>query len=125
MRELVIDITYLCNSNCNYCQWSVSNSIINRLLPVKQLLVPNQTLIELEISRIVLTGGEPILSENLMPVLEYYKNLNFPIRLLSNGIELDSQRIYRTFLFHWKNGLPLKFPLQKITKNLLKKGSYF
>ncbi len=58
MRELIIDITYQCNSNCLYCQWSVSNSLVDRELPIKQLLVPEKNLIELGVSRIVITGGE-------------------------------------------------------------------
>ena len=93
MRELIIDITYQCNSNCLYCQWSVSSSVGDRRLSIKQLLVPEKNLIELGISRIVITGGEPVLSENLNPIIEYYKNFNFPIRLISNGIELDSKRM--------------------------------
>ncbi len=93
MRELIIDITYQCNSNCNYCQWSTFNFLIDRIIPIKQLLVPENNLSGLKFSRIVITGGEPTLSENLSPVLKYYKNLNFPIRLISNGIELDSKRV--------------------------------
>ncbi len=41
MRELIIDITYQCNSNCLYCQWSVSNSLVDRELPIKFLKLYN------------------------------------------------------------------------------------
>ncbi len=94
MVKLVIDITYLCNSNCNYCQWSASNSSkVNQEIPIKQLLLSKQSIESLGITRIVITGGEPLLAENLNRILEYYNDNNLPIRLISNGIDLNQKRI--------------------------------
>jgi len=93
MRELVIDITYLCNSSCNYCQWNKSNPIPNRELPLNQLLVSKESLKSLGVFRIVITGGEPLISENLIPVINHYRKLDFPIRIITNGIYLNQAKI--------------------------------
>lgn len=93
MRELIIDITYQCNSECRYCQWSHSNKEVNRNIPIHQLLVPEKTLNILDISRVVITGGEPILSENIDGVIGYYKKLSIPIRLISNGLGLNQNKL--------------------------------
>lgn len=93
MRELIIDITYQCNSECYYCQWSSSNSSVNRKIPIKQLIVSQEKFKDLSISRIIINGGEPFLSKNLQPILTYYKGFNLPIRLISNGIELNEDKI--------------------------------
>jgi len=93
MRELIIDITYLCNSNCRYCQWSTSNSGIERKISNQEILVHKKNLLNLGISKIVLTGGEPLLSANLKQVVRYYNNLDFQIRLISNGLILNKEII--------------------------------
>ncbi|MHA1248657.1 MAG: radical SAM protein [Candidatus Helarchaeota archaeon] len=94
MKELIIDITYKCNSSCNYCQWSSTNSIRNRVVPIKNLLISKEYLENLNITRIVINGGEPIISPNLQNVLTYYNKFNFAIRLISNGIKLNEKNLY-------------------------------
>ncbi|MFO8020807.1 MAG: radical SAM protein [Promethearchaeia archaeon] len=93
MKELVIDITYECNSNCNYCQWSAANSKKPPHLPLDRLQVPKKTLDLLNISRVTFSGGEPLISKNLIPLIHYYRNHNMTIRLLSNGIDVTHARV--------------------------------
>lgn len=93
MRELIVDITYNCNSECKYCQWSINNTLINRDVSIKKLLISREKLEKLEISKIVINGGEPLLSEYLERILDHYHDLNFPIKMISNGILLNKKSI--------------------------------
>ena len=94
MTELIIDISYKCNSNCRYCQWSLNNKTNSRNeLPLDKLILSKENLKALEITRIVLSGGEPILSSNFKEIVNYYGKNNYPIRLLSNGIGLSSKKV--------------------------------
>ncbi|MBD3215112.1 MAG: radical SAM protein [Candidatus Lokiarchaeota archaeon] len=94
MKELIIDITYKCNSSCKYCQWNAKNGKeIKKGIPIDNILVPPKTLNTLCISRIVLSGGEPLLASKLGRILKYYGNLSLDLRLLTNGFNLSLERL--------------------------------
>lgn len=93
MRELIVDITYNCNSKCRYCQWSTNNTLKNRNISIDKLLISREKLEKMEISKIVINGGEPLLSEDLGLILAHYHDLNFPTKMISNGILLNEKKI--------------------------------
>ena len=93
MTELIIDICYECNSSCNYCQWSKNNSSKFKEIHLHDLLIPPESLRALNIDRIVLSGGEPTLSKYIQEVVKYYNQLELPIRIISNGILLNQNKI--------------------------------
>lgn len=93
MTELVIDICYECNSSCNYCQWSKNNYSKFKEIHLHDLLIPPESLRALNIDRIVLSGGEPTLSKYIQEVVKYYNQLELPIRIISNGILLNQNKI--------------------------------
>ena len=96
MTELIIDVSYKCNSSCKYCRWNITNHQKKEITPpLDQLLLPKESIRSLNVSRIVLSGGEPILADNLDEVINYYKNFSLPIRLITNGIHLTSNNILR------------------------------
>ena len=93
MTELIIDICYECNSSCNYCQWSKNNYSKFKEIHLHDLLIPPESLRVLNIDRIVLSGGEPTLSKYIQEVVKYYNQLELPIRIISNGILLNQNKI--------------------------------
>lgn len=95
MTELIIDICYECNSSCYYCQWNKDNKndIEFNEIHLHDLLVPPESLKTLNIDRIILSGGEPTLSKYIQEVVKYYNHLELPIRIISNGILLNRNKI--------------------------------
>jgi len=94
LTELIIDISYNCNSKCRFCQWNIINSHETYLdLPLNQLLLSRENINSFNISRIVLSGGEPTLANNLLKIISYYKQFSLSIRLISNGISLTPKKV--------------------------------
>ncbi len=94
MTELIIDICYSCNSGCSYCQWNKNNDDrIFKKVYLDDLLIPAESLRALTIDRVVLSGGEPTLSKHIEEVVKYYRQLNLPIRIISNGILLNQNKL--------------------------------
>lgn len=94
MTELIIDISYKCNSNCKYCQWNSKNSQKKKIdIPLNQVLLSRENLKSFDISRIVLSGGEPTLANHLKDIVTYYHRFLLPIRLITNGINLSLKKI--------------------------------
>lgn len=94
MTELIIDICYECNSSCFYCQWNKDNYESKfKEIHLPDLLIPPESLRALNIDSIVLSGGEPTLSKYIREVVKYYNQLELPIRIISNGILLNRNKI--------------------------------
>jgi cyclic pyranopterin phosphate synthase len=92
LKELIIDITYNCDSHCNYCQWNTKNKTKSKNpVQLEDILVSKSNLKALNISRIVLSGGEPLLAPHLKRVLNYYCKLSLNLRLMTNGFNLSSK----------------------------------
>lgn len=91
---LVIDVTYRCNANCLYCQWS-SNETDGRVdQPDTNVLIPSMTIESLGSQRIVFSGGEPLIREDLERIISYYSQLNVKsIIVITNGLLLNQIRL--------------------------------
>lgn len=92
--SLVIDVTYRCNGNCLYCQWSSNKTESVRDQPDTNILIPEATLKSLGLKRIVLSGGEPLIRKDLDHIISYYSQCNVKsIVLISNGLLLNQHRL--------------------------------
>ncbi len=93
----VVDVTYLCNATCKYCQWG------NQLTPgrvhrtVEEILIPEETLASLGTQRIVLSGGEPRLNPHLKQALNHYRQLVDQVVVITNAYGLDITEVGRLF----------------------------
>lgn len=89
----VVDVTYLCNATCKYCQWG------NQLTPgrshrtLEEILLPEGTLKSLGTQRIVLSGGEPRLNPHLKQALSHYRKLVDQVVVITNGYGLDTAEV--------------------------------
>lgn len=93
-RTAVIDLTYRCNSPCRYCRWGNSRTEGRRDLPLDLVLLPSATLQSLGTSRVVFSGGEPLLYPHLDKVLRYYAQHVEQRVIITNGLLLtdDTRR---------------------------------
>lgn len=91
----VIDITYLCNASCDYCQWGNKSTTGRVHLTLQDVLLPKDTLDALGTKRVVLSGGEPRLSPDLEEILRYYSQFVDEVIIISNGYGLDRAEVSR------------------------------
>lgn len=82
LEELNLHITNRCNFQCKMCDiWSASKEELS-LDKLKDIL--NQAR-NLGAYKLFISGGEPLMREDLFVLLEYANHLNFYIWLVSNG----------------------------------------
>jgi molybdenum cofactor biosynthesis enzyme MoaA len=89
----VVDVTYLCNAACKYCQWGSGVTPGRTHRTLEEVLIPEETLRALGTQRIVISGGEPRLNPYLNHVLSYYRQLVDQVIVITNGYGLDSAEI--------------------------------
>ena len=84
----VVDITYMCNATCKYCQWG-NKSTVGRIhkLP-NEAMLPIEILKALGTERIVLSGGEPQLHPNLKEIVQHYRDSVEDVVIITNGYNL-------------------------------------
>ncbi len=93
-NSLVIDVTYNCNAKCHYCQWG-NNKTPGRInQPDEYIYISTDTLNHLHTDRIVFSGGEPLLRQDLEKIIAHYKQTNISsIVTITNGFLLSQQRL--------------------------------
>lgn len=94
LSSLYLNMTQKCNLKCIYCfaatrkEYGDSQLLLEdyyRLLEEAKQIYP--------VLDIVFTGGEPLLSENTLPVARYAKKLGFTTRLLTNATLIDESNV--------------------------------
>ncbi len=90
-RELHIELTYRCNTNCIMCNLRYINKPENELTVEQwKLLIEDAKLLK-DVRYIVLSGGEAWLKEDLIELIKYLRN-NYPaveILILSNLVDTE------------------------------------
>lgn len=81
------DLTYRCNLRCRHC-------LNDDSAPVKEMCLKEVEKVLRELKRmrvfsINFSGGEPLLRNDLLEILEKASGLNFGVRLSTNGLLLD------------------------------------
>lgn len=90
----VVDVTYLCNAACRYCQWGTSETPGRIPRSLEEVLIPSKTLENLGIKRIVISGGEPRLHPEIERILCYYSKL-VDVVIMTNGYGLTRKEVER------------------------------
>jgi len=91
---LRVSLTDTCNANCVFChnegQRKRNNDSISlqKYSEVAKLFAPFFT----SPPYVVLTGGEPLLADNLYEVIKVFKSRNYKVGLTTNGIALDESK---------------------------------
>lgn len=93
MKTAYIHATNQCNYSCIYC-YSDSGNKTEGELSGEEIIELVSSLMDHEIGKIVFTGGEPFLREDLIEILSEIKKFNYryiPICVNSNGSLIDAQ----------------------------------
>lgn len=83
---IILDITHKCNLKCNICEIRKDNQAVEfSLEEVKKIIGQANSW---GVKEFVLSGGEPLLREDIFEILEFVKTNNYQVGLLTNGILL-------------------------------------
>ena len=95
LNGLYLNMTKDCNLKCIYCFAATRKENGKELLNLgeyKNILNSIKNLCSNDMS-IVFTGGEPLLSENTIPVAKYAKELGFSAKLLTNATLINETNV--------------------------------
>ena len=84
-KNMVIDVTYVCNYSCNYCRWGSSETPGRTHQKLDDILVERKELEAIGVERIVLSGGEPLLHPNIDQIVHHFSNIVEDVILITNG----------------------------------------
>lgn len=93
LSAIYLNMTEACNLHCKYC-FATERIENNRLLNLSDYrkLLDEAFHINSDIE-IIFTGGEPLLSENTLPVAKYAKRLGFRCKLMTNATLIDENNV--------------------------------
>ena len=97
LNAVYLNMTQKCNLKCSYCFATEREETGRSFLETndyKSILNDAIKLCDGTLD-IVFTGGEPLLSENTIPVAEYAKELGLTTRILTNATLIDEKNIER------------------------------
>jgi radical SAM protein with 4Fe4S-binding SPASM domain len=87
-----IELTRQCNLKCKHCFVSGGKSLKNELTTDKIYDLLDQ-LKMLNVFCVVFSGGEPLLNQNFLSIIQYANKLNFVTSLVTNGTLLTEEII--------------------------------
>jgi len=87
---LRISLTNTCNADCAFChnEGQVDNDVSTEKLNNEELSLIAD-FFKANFSRVIFTGGEPLLSPFLYDAIKIYKSFGYNVGLTTNGIRLD------------------------------------
>ena len=98
-KNMVVDVTYLCNYSCNYCRWGSSDTPNRAHQKMEHILVDKRELRTIGVERIVLSGGEPLLHPNIGKIINHYAEIVDDVILITNGWLADLSKIKKMIDF--------------------------
>lgn len=101
-KEPYLDVvlTDYCNANCNFCIADlIHDKLTGDLERFKKKIIFATT--KMNVREVLVLGGEPTMSKNLIPILVWLKTLNLDkIVMTTNGIRLAMDPNYRKEVFN-------------------------
>ena len=93
---IYLSVTRKCNLNCKFCSVS-SNSNVDTTeeLSVEEIKSKLPALLGRQIRKIVITGGEPLIKQGIIDILDFVKRMapESKIILQTNGLLIDEQTV--------------------------------
>ncbi len=89
LKFLMINITEKCNLTCKHCYITDKNQTDLHLDKLKELI---QEFYDLQGEKVILTGGEPFLYENLEELLFFLKEIPLKKVILTNGVLIEQKK---------------------------------
>lgn len=95
VRKVEIGLTFDCQCNCGKCSSNFMKNPGRKKLALLELKQAAADILNLGTIQINLTGGEPLLAENIFEIIEYFKPHKTIITINTNGLLLDEEMIDR------------------------------
>ena len=92
-KNMVIDVTYVCNYSCNYCRWGSSDTPGRVHHKLEDILIDQNELEAIGVERVVLSGGEPLLHPKIDHIVHHFSNIVEDVILITNGWLADLSKI--------------------------------
>lgn len=89
-----LDLTKKCNFRCNHC-YHTFESYDQNDLSLDEIKILFETLEKIGVFKLVLSGGEPLLRQDIWDILELGKQHNFLIEIYSNGYLIDDNTVIK------------------------------
>ena len=86
-----LELTYRCNHRCLFCScpWESDETYKKAELKAEEWFSVIDVLMEHGVSAFTLTGGEPLMREDLMQIIEYILQKGASLNMISNGRKID------------------------------------
>ena len=117
-KNIVIDVTYLCNYSCNYCRWGSAKTPGRSHHPLENILAIREDLEAIGAERVVLSGGEPLLHPNISEIVQHYSSLVEDVILITNGWLAELEKI-RSMISDGLTGIA--FSIDSVDASILSK----
>ncbi len=91
-KHVMLALTYDCQCNCAHCGVALNKKNIKELNTFEVFKLVDQ-LYEMNIRKLCLTGGEPLLRNDLINIIEYANERNIRVELDTNGDLLTDEMI--------------------------------
>lgn len=90
--KILLQITERCNMSCIHC-FNASNCEGEdiKLNKLKEVIIPK--LLKAGVTRVTLTGGEPMLHPEIYEIINIFKEFNIHITICTNGLLFDEELI--------------------------------
>jgi len=91
----VLSITPVCNASCRFCGFSrdVYNREAGGHMPLERVFEAIDVLYRHGVRYLVLSGGEPLLHPDLLPIIRWARQLDMNVMLVTNGGLLSEKRV--------------------------------
>lgn len=90
--SIFFEVTNACNSNCLHCRTHIGEFLPNEM-STRELMDILRQLSNMGVPFVTFTGGEPLLREDILAIMEYSGNLGLKALLATNGLLLTSKMI--------------------------------
>lgn len=96
-RTAVIELTSRCNHACIFCScpWEFDKDYKNTELPKETWFEVIKTYIQNGVEHITFTGGEPLMRDDLLDIVEFAKKQGISVGVISNGRKIDKDFLNR------------------------------
>ena len=113
---IILDISHRCNLQCNICEIRKDKPIEEYTLKEVNNII-NQA-IDWQVKEFALSGGEPLMREDIFEILDFVKEKKYHIGILTNGVILNDEVLNRLLPYLAGGFLSLSVSLDSLTPGI-------
>ena len=116
-RVAALELTYHCNHRCFFCScpWAAYDTYRENELSFEEWTKVIDSIVKCGVQSITLTGGEPLMRDDLRRIIEYIALMRVPIVIISNGRAIDDDFLH--FISQYDVNLCISVPGIKTFKD--------